>query len=76
MSETSPQTLPNLQDKPSKGEITLDKQRCILCVTDEEKIKYNKVCVLGEEAGGFLTVALGVLLAQKGESNLVSFQVF
>ena len=75
MSETSPQTLPNLQDKSSKGEVTLEKQRYILCVTDEDKIKY-KVCVLGEEAGGFLTVALGVLLAQKGESNLVSFQVF
>jgi len=35
------------------------------------KINPQKVCVLGEEAGGFLTVALGVLLAQKGESNLV-----
>ena len=29
------------------------------------------MCVLGEEAGGFLTVALGLLLAEKGESGLV-----
>jgi len=35
------------------------------------KINPQKVCVLGEEAGGFLTVALGLLLAQKGESSLV-----
>jgi len=35
------------------------------------KINPQKVCVLGEEAGGFLTVALGLLLAEKGESNLV-----
>ena len=30
------------------------------------------MCVLGEEAGGFLTVALGLLLAEKGESSLVN----
>ena len=35
------------------------------------KTKSTKVCVLGEEAGGFLTVALGLLLAEKRESNMV-----
>ena len=51
---------------------------------DPEKVffpKYSKhekslkVCVLGEEAGGYLTMALGLLLAQKGEANLVNISL-
>ena len=39
------------------------------------KKKSLKVCVLGEEAGGYLTLALGLLLAQKGETNLVNISL-
>ena len=31
--------------------------------------------MLGEEAGGYLTMALGLLLAQKGEANLVNISL-
>ena len=37
--------------------------------------KSLKVCVLGEEAGGYLTMALGLLLVQKGETNLVNISL-
>ena len=33
------------------------------------------MCVLGEEAGGYLTMALGLLLVQKGETNLVNISL-
>ena len=48
-------------------------------VFNEKKSKLEKkslkVCVLGEEAGGYLTMALGLLLAQKGEANLVNISL-
>ena len=31
--------------------------------------------MLGEEAGGYLTMALGLLLVQKGETNLVNISL-
>ena len=48
-------------------------------VFNEKKSKLEKkslkVCVLGEEAGGYLTMALGLFLAQKGEANLVNISL-
>ena len=34
-----------------------------------------RVAIMGESGGGYLTAALSVMLAQKGESNLVKLAI-